>query len=76
MDRQVRRMVTQRTGEDTSVAETIEPAAAVVPSDSDEDKNENVCRICIFFLPTFNQYFSHFLEGGRGSKKPLFKLWD
>ena len=43
MDRQVRRMVTQRTGEESSNIETVEPvAAAIVPSDSDEDKNDNV----------------------------------
>lgn len=43
MDRQVRRMVTQRTGEESNSVESVEPvAAAVVPSDSDEDKNDNV----------------------------------
>lgn len=43
MDRQVRRMVTQRTGEDSNSVEAIEPVAAIaVPSDSDEDRNDNV----------------------------------
>ncbi|KAK4003089.1 REST corepressor 1 [Daphnia magna] len=42
MDRQVRRMVTQRTGEDSNSVEAIEPVAAIaVPSDSDEDRNDN-----------------------------------
>lgn len=42
MDRQVRRMVTQRTGEESSNADSAEQASAAVPSDSDEDKGENV----------------------------------
>ncbi len=43
MDRQVRRMVTQRTGEESNSVEAVEPVVAVVvPSDSEEDKNDNV----------------------------------
>lgn len=42
MDRQVRRMVTQRPGEESSTVESVEPVATVVPSDSDEDKNDTV----------------------------------
>ncbi len=43
MDRQVRRMVTSRTGEESSSIESAEPVAtAAVPSDSDEDKNDTV----------------------------------
>lgn len=53
MDRQVRRMVTQRTGEESSSVESVEPVVtAVVPSDSDEDKNENVINLTIYSFET------------------------
>lgn len=43
MDRQVRRMVTQRPGEESNNIESVEPVAtSAIPSDSDEDKNETV----------------------------------
>lgn len=42
MDRQVRRMVTQRTGEDPNTVDSAEAAATTIASDSDEDKNDTV----------------------------------
>lgn len=40
MDRQVRRMVTQRTGEDSNTVDSAEAVVSAIASDSDEDKNE------------------------------------
>lgn len=43
MDRQVRRMVAHRTGDEPNNSiDTAEPVVAAVPSDSDEDKQDNV----------------------------------
>ena len=42
MDRQVRRMVTQRTGEDSNTVDSAEAVVSAIASDSDEDKNEAV----------------------------------
>ena len=44
MDRQVRRMVAHRTGDESNAnADTgAEAALAAIPSDSDDDKNDNV----------------------------------
>ncbi len=46
MDRQVRRMVAHRTGDETASTnvDTAEPVVAAVPSDSDEDKQDNVLK--------------------------------
>ena len=79
MDRQVRRMVTQRTGEESNSVEVVEPVVAVVvPSDSDEDKNDNVISrkfsesdveflLSLIFL---------FPERWRFCQEFMLKLWD
>lgn len=45
MDRQVRRMVTQRTGEDSNTVDSAEAVVTAIASDSDEEKNEAVSNI-------------------------------
>ena len=60
MDRQVRRMVTQRTGEESNNVEAVEPVAAVVPSDSDEDKNDNVIYKRFLYLMQSFCYHGYF----------------
>lgn len=69
MDRQVRRL-TQRAGEETNNAENSEPAsgaaaAATVPSDSDEEKNDVVRAHVIIRSCTNPQcsFFGFFTEG-------------
>jgi hypothetical protein len=79
MDRQVRRMVTQRTGEESNTVEAVEPVVAVVvPSDSDEDKNDNV--ISKKFSSSNAKFllsliFS-FTERWRFCQESMLKLWD
>ncbi len=79
MDRQVRRMVTQRTGEESNNAEAVEPiVAVVVPSDSDEDKNDNVISKKFFLSNAKFLLSSIFLlpERWRFCQESMLKLWD